>query len=581
VAFGLVVLLGTIGFTRLQEETGGVEPLASRIYASFQLFAMEGGAVPGPVPWELEVARYAAPLVVAWAVVGALAVVFRDQIESLRLRTVHDHVVVAGLGRKGGLLAHALLAAGRRVVVIEADGANDALGAMRANGAFAVVGDARRADVLRRARVLHASHLVVLCGADVVNAEVFACAREIAAERPGGTLQCVVHLVDPELCLLLRGEELERYGRSPVRVDFVNTYAAGAEALVRLHPPWTLEATGESGSPRIVVHGAGPMARHCLVALARAWATSRPTPEPSAPPRRLPVHVVGLGRATLRELADRHVEIARFLAMRAEEDLVEAVDDTQPSLLYVCPDDDSAAAAAALRLRTLLHGRQARIVVVLGQRAGIGHLLADAPQPPGGPELVTFGLLDEACQPELLLAGTTELLARALHRSYVGAHVGATSEDDPTIRPWAELPEPFRESNRDQAAHVAVKLAAIGQAIGPLVDWDEARRPFSPAEVETMARLEHDRWSAERRRSGWRAGIRDPIHHITPYLVPWEQLPEEVREQDRVFVRQLPEILTSVGLQARREIRRRGRDTHQPAVKEATHAPARASWTTR
>jgi hypothetical protein len=124
--------------------------------------------------------------------------------------------------------------------------------------------------------------------------------------------------------------------------------------------------------------------------------------------------------------------------------------------------------------------------------------------------------------------------------------------DDPALHPWADLAEVLRESNRDQAAHVAVKLAAIGHVVGPLVDWTAAGRSFADADVETMARLEHERWVADRRRAGWRPGARDPQRRTTPYLVPWQELSEDVREKDRLFVRALPRLLASVGLQALR-----------------------------
>jgi hypothetical protein len=352
-----------------------------------------------------------------------------------------------------------------------------------------------------------------------------------------------VHLVDPELCLLLRGEELERYGTAPIAVDFVNVFAAGAQALARAHPPM---ASG-ADVPPVVVVGTGPTARHLLLALARAWGLA-----PLGARRRLPVTVVEDGAGAGVDVVSRHGELARFVDLSFVPDVRSLEVATAPQLVFVAPDDDPAAATSALELRSMLLGKPTRIVVVLEQQTGIGHLLDGAHEPPGGPTLATFGLLDEACEPEVLLTGTHELIAQALHRAYLDAHPEPMAEEDPTLRPWAELPEALRDSNRDHAAHVAVKLAAIGDSIGPLVDWDGAQRPFTPEELETMARLEHDRWSAERRRAGWRPGPRDPIRHTTPYLVPWEALSDEMREQDRMFVRQLPELLASVGLQVRR-----------------------------
>ena len=214
------------------------------------------------------------------------------------------------------------------------------------------------------------------------------------------------------------------------------------------------------------------------------------------------------------------------------------------------PRRSAEAIATALALHRCASDHPCRIVVILEQRSGLDRVLERAPCLGGAPSMATFGLLDEACGPDVLLAGTTELLARALHRTYLDAHPHPGTDEDPARRPWAELDEAFRESNRDQAAHVGVKLTAIGRTIGPLTDWDAAHQPFTDDEVEVMARSEHDRWVAERRRGGWRPGSRDLERRTTPYLVPWEELSEEIRVYDRLFVRRLPQLLASVGLQA-------------------------------
>jgi hypothetical protein len=270
-------------------------------------------------------------------------------------------------------------------------------------------------------------------------------------------------------------------------------------------------------------------------------------------------------QASLSGLAERHPEVARFLDLEPTADPVAALMAGPSGVVYVCPDDDAAAISMTLRLRSALAGRPTRIVAVIARRAGVALLLDGAPQAASGPSVFTFGLLDEACKPDLLLAGVTELLARALHQAYLDStgRVQATSAAAAqTIgaerRPWSELPERLRESNRDNAAHLAVKLAAIGDFIGPLVDWDRALQPFSPDEVETMARLEHGRWIEERTAAGWRPGPRDPDHRTTPFLVPWDELSEEMRERDRVFIREMPRLLASVGLQALRRDSARG-----------------------
>lgn len=150
VAFAVVVLLGVIGFTRYQQAAGAIESIPTRLYQSLQLFVLEGGSVSGPVPWELNVARFAAPMVAAYALLRVLTAVMHEQSGLLRLTSVRERVIVAGLGRKGTLLAQALLDRGGRVVAVEVDAANPALEKVRAMGGLVVVGDARSPATLQR-----------------------------------------------------------------------------------------------------------------------------------------------------------------------------------------------------------------------------------------------------------------------------------------------------------------------------------------------------------------------------------------------------------------------------------------------
>jgi hypothetical protein len=118
------------------------------------------------------------------------------------------------------------------------------------------------------------------------------------------------------------------------------------------------------------------------------------------------------------------------------------------------------------------------------------------------------------------------------------------------------LDESLRASNRDQAGDVARKLASIGCEAAPGEEAQGDAVQFEPEEIETLARTEHARWVGERLRQGWRLGPRrDIAEKQSPYLVPWEELSEEVRELDRDSVRAIPRLLAESGLSI---VRRRG-----------------------
>ena len=71
---------------------------------------------------------------------------------------------------------------------------------------------------------------------------------------------------------------------------------------------------------------------------------------------------------------------------------------------------------------------------------------------------------------------------------------------------------------------------------------------FTDQEVERLAAAEHVRWTRERIADGWTVGAKDVARKATPYLVSFEELPEDIAEFDRIFVREIPRLLVSVGL---------------------------------
>ena len=123
--------------------------------------------------------------------------------------------------------------------------------------------------------------------------------------------------------------------------------------------------------------------------------------------------------------------------------------------------------------------------------------------------------------------------------------------------PWGELDEKLRESCRQQADSIESKLRRIGCSLRPI---PAGRKPatvtFTAGEIEVMAEMEHERWMGERRLDGWVLGKeRDTAHRVSPWLVAWKELPDDVRQWDRNAVVAIPAVVAL----ARFEVYRMGR----------------------
>ena len=548
--------LGWIGFDLNSGALGQPGSFTDNLYRSLQLFIIHSGAVPPPVPWQLEVARLLAPAVAAGATLSALATLLGEQLAAFRIRFYSNHVVVCGLGRLGSLLARTLRKAGYDVVGIESDPESPAIARCREDGIVVLVGDGTDPAMLRRARAHRARYLFAVAGDDGRNADIAIAAKTLVEGRGGSPLTCFVHVLDDKLSDVLRQVGLAR-GGGGLRIEYFNVAELGAPALLADYPAFDDQGKTPLGPPHIVVVGLGEMGTRLIVHAARRWRSI-----PGARGKKLRITAVDRGAdakvALLHERLPRLAGACDLKACRVDLDSAEferagflfgRSGKSDVTGVYVCVGDDAVGLSAALHLRHRLGDRAVPIVVRTTQEGGVAALLGDGRDEAYG-SLRVFGLLNLVCRPDVLLAGQNEILARAIHANYVSnrRREGQTVETNHAMVDWEQLPEPLKESNRAQAADICRKLAAIGCDIVPLTDWDAEPLTFTADEIATLAPGEHERWRKERKAAGWRfGGIRNDERKESTFLVDYEDLPEDIKEIDRASVRGIPCSLAEIG----------------------------------
>lgn len=561
----LAFVLGYIGFNKHFIAVGETRSPWDILYRTIQLLVLESGAVSGPVSWELELARLLLPAIAAYAAVRALIVIFWEQLQLLRVRFIKDHIVICGLGRKGLLLAKRFREQGYRVVVIEVDKENDLLARCRDEGSIILIGDAKDQKQLHKARVNRAKYLISVCGDDGVDTEVAVHARALVRNREGKVLTCTVHIVDPQLCHLLREQEIEAEKTVGFRLEFYNVYDSGARAWLKEYPLFSKTKEIYGSQPHILVVGVGIMGESLVVHAAKEWKAL-----PSRTSEKLRISLIDQVAEKKKEsLCLRYPQLKKVCDLVALQMDIESADFQRADFLFdshkkcdvtsifICLDNDSFGLSAALALYQAVRERRIPIVVRMTHDAGLAMLL---PGKSKGEDsfagLHAFGLLDRTCLPDLILGGTHETLARAIHEDYVQMQQkqGIKPQDNPYMVPWDELSEAIKESNRRQADSIGEKLKVVGCCLVPLADWDAELFEFTPEEVELMAEMEHERWRAERERAGWthKEGPKNIKKKTSPYLVPWNALDKQdknLKELNRNIVQALPSFLARTDFQ--------------------------------
>ena len=495
----IAALLGYVGLTYYlneRPEYAGAEPF-DRLYYTLQLFILSPTPLGGP-PYGamLSIAMYLAPLTTVLAVLQAISAVFRARFAAWVLLRKRGHSVVVGAGPGAFLLARRLAATRPTVLVGSRIGSDVA-----SRDAVRIVdGDPTDEATLRAAGVRGAARVFALDDSGAVNASVALLVRSL--NQAG--VAVFARADEGDLVAALRARRLGVDGHNGFRLDFFSIEDVAAAALLDVHDR-DLDRTA-------VVVGSDQFAH-----------------------------------AVERDLIRRRRRAGTPVAgrvMRIDDDAAVA---QSAATVYVSASDANDVLRRGLRL--LLAGND-RVVLCLGQRSGLADALEQQLFDDVQGRLAVFGVLDAACDPDLLERGAlVEQLARALHARYLVEHAGSSPAQDSHV-PWEQLDERYRADNRAQAEHIGTKLAEIDAVIVPAAP---DLPPFafsegSQGEVEKLARMEHDRWMAARRQAGVSYG-EERTARTHPDMLDWDAgLSENAKEKDRMFVLGLPTLLEAEGL---------------------------------
>lgn len=118
------------------------------------------------------------------------------------------------------------------------------------------------------------------------------------------------------------------------------------------------------------------------------------------------------------------------------------------------------------------------------------------------------------------------------------------------VMEWKYLDEALKNSNKQQVAFYEHILRRVNLKIRKnehISELFNIKDNLDPAEYEKLAKLEHARWNAERLLDGWKYGPdKDLINKISPYIVPWDKLDENIKPYDFEPVENIPMMLQKI-----------------------------------
>ncbi|MBN8430017.1 NAD-binding protein [Microbulbifer salipaludis] len=551
------------------------------VYSAIKLFIFNGPDVTQEWPFILQVVRILAPFLLIYTAVKTLWLRAGEHISLFLLRFRYRRfVVVCGIGETGYRLAlQYLQCSKKRVVLIDDRPMNPLVAKLNIMGAIALMGDALDGATLARARVASASEVFVFSGDDEKNVAVAKAIHRVvrtksssaestghvAADRP--RLRCHIQVDTGEVAEIFQDHSFFNLIDDRLELRIFNRNVSVARNIMDKCAPdlYYRPASDQDEPMHVLFLGFGPLSQALLIqyALTAHYADFR---KPSATVlcddqcrravdrfRQRYTHIDEVLDLTFRFVDPQTLDPQSWKAMLEQQRF---------QLCYTALEHDVDGILAARRLnrmRNTMGVAPIHFVVCLNQQSWISEVVDDDFLPiemdktglGAAVPIEYFETLDETITIDVVVNDRLDQLAVAIHERYLQGQIdaGTSRADNPSVVTWRYLPLYKKVANQRAAAHLDVKLRIAlcrrAQVQAPL---PRASFPPNSELMEVLAKVEHQRWCADKRLAGYRYGaVRDDVRFLHPDLKPWGALTESDREKDRALIREIPALLALIG----------------------------------
>lgn len=547
------LILGYIGVSNYAIDNGLDFSITERIYRSLQLISMNSGAVDGNNNWIFDLARFLLPALTAYALLQAVLNLFREQMQFLQLWGLKDHIIICGLGRKGGHLVDDLLHHNKRLLVIQNDIDPIIANEYRKKGVFIFDSDPGDTDTLKSARITEASHLVCFLGDDQKNLNIAHKAYDIVQNNTNHKLICIVHLTSQELLNLVRISVLRIKMDDPFILETFNIYEQMSHQLINNDPAWQISSQNLPST--LLILGFGRLGQNLCRQVAYTWYRDNYEEKRTMiiidqqAHSKVELFINSIPRV---KAVCNLIPIQTDLSYRQNlQDLIKKqIEHKNIDHAYVCLGNPVLSLQVGLSLQEIPELTRIPIQLRLENESGLTGVLEN-PIPGLREEnnIKPFDIYEQTFSSDLVFGGFHEIMAIKLHKNFL-QNLNTAEHALRQDIPWESVPEAEKEANRQQASRIHLLLKSCGYNITTLEDWDAADFTFAEEEVDQMARQEHDLWRQWKQTNGWHLGeTRDDLEKTNPDLIPWEKIPEIERQKNRNFIREIPSLLAGMGFQ--------------------------------
>ena len=462
---------------------------------------------------------------------------------------LNNHIIVYG-SNDIAVAASVVLASTTKVVLIADSSLDDAnVSLLRKNGVIIILSKGDDSHNLEVSHINKAHSLLAFNDDYAHNISLCKLALKITGQD--STLRCLCNV--PDINLKHNLSTVDFFSpEDVVKVSFVNQIELTARKMLDDYPPDSGIATQDNVQIQLVLIGLGSIGQSVLFYLAQLG-HYRGGHKPK-------VTVIDANaEQQYQQLIKRHPAFLELLDIKLIENSIDQLpepeidrlfgDRNQPSCVYICTKNEISNVISAKKID------------IARSKAGLSYNIVVV-DPPGGSLLQEFNQHNKKIQVVPLFSNKAnnvgddqdrdvlrlieyakDQMAQVIHQDYLDKNPAASINEA-----WPYLDESIRDSNRYAAAHIDIKLRAIGRKLVPL-NPDAPTFVFSELELNILQRLEHARWCAQKRLAGWKyAPIRNNKMLFHPCLVDFDDLPADEKLKDRQSIQNIPHLLKAINL---------------------------------
>ncbi|MCE7737708.1 MAG: hypothetical protein GPJ54_22645 [Candidatus Heimdallarchaeota archaeon] len=571
--FLISIILGYIGYSEYFNDNNIDYDLWILIYEIMRLFFLEA-SFTDELPLTLNLARFIAPLIVAYTGLKTIFILSRERLKFFRLSFTSNHVIICGIGEKGYSIATDFLLDGDLVVAIDRDEKIENLDSIKALGGIVIIGNASDENILKKAKCKKAKYVICTTGDDETNIEVSNYVKLLLLdENRTSKLQCFVHINKKSLFFNLH--KLKSYDNFTqdeyFDLEFFNTafntsrilfskYGIEKLPLIKNNPN---REEMEKPDLNITIIGWDDSTENLIVTIGRMFYGQNN--------KQIRISLLdGAADTNIAILKTSYPEIEMVMELsqiNTNPIFNEEIDSTFLTQLpenidavFINQKNEMNATVIAIELKTYLSNQKIEIptFVHLKNDKGIVNLLTDSDDPFVDlvlPSIIPYGLISQVCSKEIVVQESLDFIAKKLHGRYLKevASQGPVDKTQPQFKEWESLSNYYKNANRYLADHLYVKLRSLNLVLSKeTIDLDKQYR-LTDKDKLTLSEAEHSRWMASKFIEGWKLGSeRNNLLKMHPSLVSWEEIDEDERKKDTVLIDEMFTLLDENGFRLSR-----------------------------